>query len=68
MRTIKLLIKIDEKNNKIHILEEQALGLPQGIDKEVYLQGIYNYLLFKHSKDIKLKKVFRIEKWHHQKK
>ena len=62
MRTIKLLIKIDEKNNKIHILEEQALGLPQGIDKEVYLQGIYNYLLFKHSKDIKLKKVFRIEK------
>ena len=62
MRTIRLLIKIDEKNNKIHVVEEQALGLSQGIDKEVYLQGIYSYLLFKHSKDFRLKKVFRIEK------
>jgi len=54
MREIKLLIRIDEKTNKIAVVEEQALGIPPGIDRQIYLQGIYQYLLNRINAKIKI--------------
>ena len=59
MREIKLLIRIDEKTNRIAVVEEQALGIPEGIDKELYMYGIYQYLLNRMSQKIKIKNPFR---------
>jgi len=58
MREIKLLIRIDEKTNKIAVVEEQALGIPPGIDKELYMYGIFQYLLNRMSQ-IKIKTLLR---------
>ena len=62
MREIKIIVRINEKNGKIQVLEETALGFPPGIDRELYLHAIYSYLLNKSSKKFNPdKEVLRIE-------
>lgn len=62
MREIKIIVKVDEKKGKIHILEETALGIPPGIDRELYLHAIYSYLFLKSGRKFEnIKEILRIE-------
>lgn len=60
MREIRILIKINEKTNKICVVEEEILGISPGIDKELYLQGVYNHLLQNKSRSLKEKNRVKI--------
>lgn len=54
MRELKIRVGIDEKTSKLMIIEDTSLlNLPEGIDKEIYLQGVYNILLLRHNERIK---------------
>ena len=55
MREVKLIIRIDEKTNRIGVVEETT-NLPIGIDKKLILFGIYNYLLLRQSKKFKIRR------------
>ena len=55
MREIKIRIVIDEKTNRIGVIEQATLGIPPGIDKQLYLQGVYQYLLSRINQKIKIK-------------
>ena len=62
MREIKIIVRIDEKNGRIKALEETALGIPSGIDRELYLHAIYSYLYSKSCKKFdNTKEILRIE-------
>lgn len=54
MREVKLIIRIDEKTNKIGVVQE-TINLPIGIDKELMLLGIYKYLILRQSKKFKVR-------------
>ncbi len=56
MREVKLVIRIDEKNNRIGVIEE-TINLHVGIDKELFLYGVYNYLLLRHGKKFNINKL-----------
>lgn len=56
MKEIRLLIRIDEKTDKIAVVEE-VIGIPPGISKQLFLQGVYNYLLFRNSKKFNINDV-----------
>lgn len=61
MRELNIKVKIDEKRNKILVIKETMLNIPEGIDKEIYLAGVYNYLLSKHSNKINNKTILKIK-------
>ena len=63
MREIKIIVRIDEKKGKINVLEETILGIPPGIDRELYLHAIYSYLFSKSGKKFNSRNILRIEKW-----
>ncbi len=60
MREIKIRIGVDEKTNKIIVIEETAIGIPEGIDKEIWLQGIYHQLALRHHDKLKTKNRIKI--------
>jgi len=56
MKEIELMIRVDEKNNKIGVIEKTN-NFPVGIDKELILWGVYNYLLLRHGNKFKINKL-----------
>lgn len=61
MREIKIIVRVDDKNGKINVAEETALGIPPGIDRELYLHAIYSFLYSKSSKKFNSKEILRVE-------
>lgn len=61
MKELKIRIVIDEKTNRILVAEE-VTGIPPGIEKELILSGVYNYLLLRHSKKFHINEMGRVER------
>jgi len=44
-KLIKIAVKVDEKNNVIAIAEDlEGINIPEGIDRTLYVLGIYAHL------------------------
>jgi len=62
MREITILIRIDEVTGKIHVVEKTDYLYPLGVDREIYLHGIYGYLWAKSCKRFGFKDILKFEK------
>jgi hypothetical protein len=63
MRTIKIIVQVNEKTGKINVMEETILGVPPGVDHALYLHAIYSFLFLKSGKKFdNSKELLRVEK------
>jgi hypothetical protein len=60
IKTINLIIKVDSENNKIAVAERSKMEL-EGIDRIMFMIGVYNHLLNKEVSKIQKKKNLQID-------
>ncbi len=62
MRELKIVVRIDEKKNIIGtFIDSNSFGMPKGIDKTLFLMGVYHHLFNRESANL-LPQKFKVGK------